>query len=271
MTRLRAFLIALTILAMAVSPLLVPAMGLSTAGTSNRAFAAPAGAPAADDDDDDDDDDNSGDDDDDDDNDADEDNDNSGDDDDDADNDDADDDNEDADNDDENDNDSDEDDSDDSNDNESVAPPPAAAPAPPSATACSTPGQEMAFQSDDGRVTARVFGTMSQSLKFSIRLPIDPASVPPAPGPVAGGLLFQLLAETCDGGPLAVLPAEINLGVRYNDSDAAGLNEANFTLARLDTNTNQWQPSMKQATDPPANFTSATITDMGYYVVYQRP
>jgi len=27
---------------------------------------------------------------------------------------------------------------------------------------------------------------------------------------------------------------------------------------------------MKQANDPPANYVSATITEMGYYVLYQR-
>jgi len=62
----------------------------------------------------------------------------------------------------------------------------------------------------------------------------------------------------------------VNLGVHYSDGDAAGLNEATFTLARLDTGANRWGPSMKQANDPPANYVSATITEMGYYVLYQR-
>jgi hypothetical protein len=128
----------------------------------------------------------------------------------------------------------------------------------------------MAFQSDDARITVKVFGSMTQSLKFSIRTPIDPASVPPAPGPIVGGLLFQLIAETCDGGPVPVLPAEVNLGVHYADGDIGGLNEANFTLARLDTSANQWRPAQKQATDPGANYTSATITEMGFYVVYPK-
>ena len=124
--------------------------------------------------------------------------------------------------------------------------------------------------SADGRVTVRVFGTMTQSVKFSIRQPIDPASVPPAPGPVVGGLLFQLIAETCDGTPIAVLPAEVNLGVTYTDADAGGLNETNFTFSRLDTTANQWLAVTKQATDPPANFASATVTEMGYYVLHLR-
>jgi len=144
------------------------------------------------------------------------------------------------------------------------------APAPSLAPACSTPGQDMTFQSSDGRVDVHVFPSLTQSVKFSIRMPIDPASVPPPPGPPVGALLFQLLAEGCNGGPIPVLPAEVNLGAHYSDADAAGRNEANFTLARLDTNTNQWGQVAKQASDPNSNLTSATITDMGYYVLYQK-
>ena len=160
----------------------------------------------------------------------------------------------------------------DDNDNNSdvFVAPPSRAPAPAPVAACSTPGQEMTFQSGDGRVTVKVFPSLTQSVKFSIRLPIDPASVPPAPGPVVGGLLLQLLAESCDGTPIATLPAEVNLGVHYTDADAAGLNEANFTLSRLDTSANQWRQVTKQATDPTSNFTSATIVDLGYYVLHQR-
>ena len=69
---------------------------------------------------------------------------------------------------------------------------------------------------------------------------------------------------------IAVLPAEVNLGVHYADADAAGLNEANFTIARLDTSANQWRAVAKQAPDPPSNLTSATITEMGFYVLHQR-
>ena len=150
-----------------------------------------------------------------------------------------------------------------------------AAPAPmqvvsPSTAACSSPGQESTVTSDDGRVVVRVFGTMPRPIRLAVRLPLDAGVTPPPPGPVVGGLLFQLIAEDCGGGPIPVLPAEVNLGARYSDADAAGLNEQNFTIARLDTNTNQWQTVEKQAGDPPNNFSSATITEMGYYVVYQR-
>lgn len=171
-----------------------------------------------------------------------------------------------------NDNGNDVDDGDDNDNSEDVIPvsPGSSAPAPAPVAECSTPGQEMTFSSGDGRVQVKVFSSLTQAVRFSIRLPIDPASVPPAPGPVVGGLLFQLIAEGCDGTPIATLPAEVNLGVHYADADAAGLNEQNFKLARLDTSANQWRDAAKQAADPPANFTSATITEMGIYVLTQR-
>lgn len=248
MSKLRAYLIAVTILAMAFAPLIIPVFRIGTS-SSGPVYAAAASAPADKDNSDDDDDDNN-----------------------DDNNDDDDDDNNDDDDDNSDDDDDDNVDHGDDNDNDSdMPPPPPAAPPAPPAPACSTPGQDITFQSDDGRVTVKVFASMGQSIKLSIRRPIDPASVPPAPGAIVGGLLFQLIAEGCDGGPIPVLPAEINIGVHYTDDEAAGKNEANFKLARLDTTANQWRDTAKQVTDPPSNFTSATITEMGFYVLYQRP
>jgi len=171
-----------------------------------------------------------------------------------------------------NDNGNDVDDGDDNDNNTDVIPvsPGSRAPASAPVAQCSTPGQEMTFSSGDGRVQVKVFSSLSQAVRFSIRLPIDAASVPPAPGQVVGGLLFQLIAESCNGTPIATLPAEVNLGVYYSDADAAGLNEQNFTLSRLDTSANQWQQVAKQANDPPANFTSSTVSEMGIYVLHQR-
>ena len=102
-----------------------------------------------------------------------------------------------------------------------------------------------------------------------IRKPIDPASVPPVPGQKVDDLLFQLIAEECNGGPIPTLPSEANLGVRYADGDVGSLNESNFKLSQLDTSANQWRTVQKQANDPANNFVSATFTDLGYYVVHQ--
>jgi hypothetical protein len=158
------------------------------------------------------------------------------------------------------------------NDNHMSSPPasPRQVDAPPQAATCSTPGQDITFTSSDGRVSVHVFPSMAQSVKITILSPIDSASVPPPPGQKVDNLLFQVIAEGCNGGPIPALAAEVNLGVHYTDTDASGMNEANFTLARLDTTANQWKPAQKQANDPAGNFVSATITEMGYYAVYQR-
>jgi hypothetical protein len=165
------------------------------------------------------------------------------------------------------------DEGDDEGDDERPAPSaPVSAPARsgPAQAACSTPGQETSFTSQDGRVTVRVFANAPRALRLTVVMPLDAGVTPAPPGPVVGGLLFQVIAEECGGGPIPVLPTEANLGARYSDADAAGLNEQAFTIARLDTNTNQWRPVEKQAADPANNFASATIADLGYYVVYQR-
>lgn len=159
---------------------------------------------------------------------------------------------------------------DDGDDNRGQAPAAPASVVRPAASACAMPGQESTVTSDDGRVTLRVFGMMPRPVRLQIRLPLEAGVTPAPPGPIVGGLLFQVVAEECDGGPIPVLPAEVNLGARYSDADAAGMNEQNFTIARLDTNTNQWRTAEKQAADPASNYASATITEMGYFVVYQR-
>ena len=240
MTRLRAFLIALTILAMVVALTLVPTtIGLESTSDS-RAYASVAAAPMQQDDGDNDDDDDNDDGDNDDSDDVDDgdnndnDSDDGGDNDDDHDGDDADNDNDDS------------DDNDNDGDDGGVVSPPPAPPSQP-ASGCTTPGQEMGFQSADVRIVVTVYPTMSQSIR--IQLPIGQVAVPPAPGPVVSDLSFEVIAYTCDG----------------------SLDEGRLTLARLNTGTNQWQNVAKQATDPPNNYTSATITEMGHYVLYQRP
>ena len=127
----------------------------------------------------------------------------------------------------------------------------------------------MAFLSDDGRVDLEVFGTMTRSIRITIQS-VEPATVSATPGQLVDRFVYQVLAEDCAGGAIANLPAEVNLGFSYSDADAAGLNEQNFAIARLDNAANEWRPTAKQAADPGANYVSSTITEMGLYAVYQR-
>lgn len=158
----------------------------------------------------------------------------------------------------------------DDNDNEDDGgPPPGPARTAPDAPLCSTPGQEMAFSSADGRFTVRVFSNMNRPIGLAVRL-VDPSTVPAVPGPLVDKLLFEILAEFCDGGgAIAELPFEVNLGIRYSDEEAAGLDEQNFVIAMLDSVNRQWLPTPKQVPDPGSNYLSATIQRLGFYAVHQ--
>lgn len=133
--------------------------------------------------------------------------------------------------------------------------------------------------SADGRISVHVFPTMPRAIRITIVNPIDPNVVPTGPGPLADGLLFQILADYCDGVEGAIspgpggLPAEVNLGVHYTTADVGSLNESKFMLARFDPATNTFKPVDKQALDPDPNknYVSATINSAGIYKVYQAP
>jgi hypothetical protein len=153
----------------------------------------------------------------------------------------------------------------------SIAPAsPAAASDANSANVCASAGAETAVSPLGGRVTVRLFSTLPRAIRVIIRENVDPSTVPAAPGQRVGALVFQVNAEECAGGAVGAFPVEVNLGVRYTDQEATGLNEAGFAIAVLDPATRQWRPLAKQANDPANNFVSATITETGTFVVYQR-
>ena len=63
--------------------------------------------------------------------------------------------------------------------------------------------------------------------------------------------------------------AEVNLGIRYNDLEATGLDEERFVIGRLDIPTGTWRPMEKRGNDPSSNYTSATISEPGFYMVWE--
>ena len=288
MTAVRAVLVALTILVLAIAPMVVP--GVTGSPGDQAAYAAPADSPLLQNDNDDngndnDDGDDNG-------NDNDDGDDNGNDNDDDGDiandgianingNDNGDDDDNGNDNGDDNGNDNDDDGDD--NDNEDV-PDPILVPEPGGvdgggigqtggtggSTSCTIAGQESVFSSDDGRVAVRVFGNQG-GIRMSIDGPVALDSVPAAPGPRVDAFVYRINADRCDDTPIQMLDAEVNLGVHYTDADIASLNEANFRLALLDPASDEWEDFDKQAPDPGANYISATIMEVGYITIYQRP
>lgn len=171
--------------------------------------------------------------------------------------------------DDDNDSDDDDNDSDEDFDDFQFELPPPPQPTRPPEPACALPGQETVFTSYDEKVMVRVFPNTPQPVKIEILQIIDFLSAPLPPGNLVGLLAYEIRATTCDGGVLSQLPAEMNMGVRYNDLEAIGLDESRFVIGRLDIPTATWLPIEKRANDSAANYTSATIIDPGYYMVWE--
>jgi len=149
--------------------------------------------------------------------------------------------------------------------------PPAPPTLPPGVVArCYAAGEAgaLSLMLDGGSVTLDVVSTSSfpRSSKATLAK-VDPASVPGAPGPVLGGIVFELRAqEGCDGTSLAELPADANLGVAYG----VPATPAKLRFARLDGG--RWV-DVPTVPDPnPSNpYVSATVRRTGTYVLYQTP
>jgi hypothetical protein len=134
---------------------------------------------------------------------------------------------------------------------------------------CSTPGQDTVFSSHDDKVSLRVFASTPRAVRVEIYQVIDFLSAPLPPGSLVGLLAYEIRASYCDANPLAQLPAEANLGIRYNDIEATGLDESRFVIGHLDRATGTWNPVQKRGNDPSSNFVSATIIDTGFYMVWE--
>ena len=61
----------------------------------------------------------------------------------------------------------------------------------------------------------------------------------------------------------------MNLSIRYTDLEAAGLDERLFEIGRLDMSTGTWVPVEKRANDSASNVVAATITETGFYMVWE--
>ncbi len=148
-------------------------------------------------------------------------------------------------------------------------PPSISAPARPSEPTCTTPGQDTVFTSHDDKMALRVFGSSSRPVQVVLYLVINAHTAPPPPGDLVGQLVYEVWASDCGANRMPELPAEVNLGIRYNSADVGGRDTSRFVIGRLDMNTATWVPVEKQANDPPASYISATITQTGYYMVWE--
>lgn len=135
---------------------------------------------------------------------------------------------------------------------------------------CARPGQDTTFTSWDGKVAVKVFASTPQPVRVEILQVIDFLSAPLPPGNLVGLLAYEVRASHCDTVPLATFPSEVNLGIRYNDIEATGLDESRFVIGRLDMSTRVWQPVEKRANDPANNAVTATISETGFYMVWEQ-
>ena len=142
-------------------------------------------------------------------------------------------------------------------------------PARPPEPVCTTPGQDAAFTSYDEKVTVRVFANTPRPVRVEINQMIDFLTAPLPPGNLVGLLAYEIRASYCDANPLEQFPAEVNLGIRYSNIEATGLDESRFVIGHLDRATNTWAPVEKRANDPSSNYTSATIIETGFYMVWE--
>ena len=150
-----------------------------------------------------------------------------------------------------------------------AASPAPAAPAGQPATEASgtSTGGDLTIALPDNRVAIQVFPSMPAGTTLTIRL-IDPVTVPAAPGVRVGDLIWAIEARDSTGAALATLPAEINVTATYADRETGGLDDTNVTLSRLDPATSQWTPAPKIVSAPDANVVTASVMELGTYVVW---
>ena len=145
---------------------------------------------------------------------------------------------------------------------------PATSPSPTEASGTTTGGDTRIALPGD-HVLVQAFPWMPRGITITVRL-LDPTTVPVLPGTRVGDLVFQMAARDATGTLLAELPAEVNLSATYGDQDIAGRNEQGVALVWLDPADNQWKAAPKPATDPAANYVSASVTRLGSYAVTVR-
>lgn len=145
--------------------------------------------------------------------------------------------------------------------------PPEPSDAPQTVSIC-TSGQRASLVSTDGEIAITVFPTMPSNVRLSLRSPLPVSTIPAPPGIRVGGDLFEITASGCSGGSYSILPAEVNLGIRYSNLDVSAYDERRLFIATLNPVTNAWEDAIKLATDPAANYVSATIARPGLYTVY---
>jgi hypothetical protein len=134
---------------------------------------------------------------------------------------------------------------------------------------CSTPGRATVFTSFDQKVSVRVPESSPRPVRVELLLVINAHEAPSPPGFFVYPLAYEVQAGYCGADPLSTFPTEVALAIRYTDIEVTSLNESRFVIGRLDLATGVWVPMAQSAADPAANVVTATITEPGYYMVWE--
>jgi hypothetical protein len=93
---------------------------------------------------------------------------------------------------------------------------------------------------------------------------LDASEVPP-PGPIVGGMVFRLFTDRASE---VTLPSAATLGIAYGDTAIESEREADLVIGHLEGTS--WVPVPGQQLDPPLDYASATIVELGTYALYLR-
>jgi hypothetical protein len=135
---------------------------------------------------------------------------------------------------------------------------------------CAQPGSDVTYTSRDGKVVVRVFPNTPSPVRVEILPVIDFLSAPLPPGQLVGLLAYEIRASHCDQTPLVQLPAEMNVQIHYSDLEATGLDESKFVIGHLNMQEGTWYPVEKRANDAASNVVTATISETGFYMVWEQ-
>lgn len=135
---------------------------------------------------------------------------------------------------------------------------------------CAQPGSDVTFTSRDGKVMVRVFPNTPSPVRVEILPVVDFLSAPLPPGQLVGLLAYEIRASRCDQTPLVQLPAEMNVQIHYSELEATGLDESKFVIGHLNMQEGKWYPMEKRANDAASNVVTATISETGFYMVWEQ-
>ena len=126
------------------------------------------------------------------------------------------------------------------------------------------------FTSRDGKVAVRVFASTPRRSAIEILQVIDFLSAPLPPGNLVGLLAYEIRASHCDSQPAGDVPGRGQPGdpLQRHRGDGPGREPLRDRAAGHADGT--WYAVEKRANDPANNVDTATISETGFYMVWEE-